>query len=246
VAALVMAASAVLFLASGVQAYVGRTLLPWGLRLSPGPVLLFLIAVLGGVYLLVMPRLSLWFRVAGIGAFLVLLQGIGWWVAAAGEARWPMSPPERRVECLSHVKQLTEGLRMYADRYEVFPAPEQWEEAATAQVHGKTNAEKALHCPEVGERSVSYGYNGALAGVRPDALATPEQVPLVFESDAGWNAAGGPELLPKKPRHFGGDNYGFADGSVRWVPREKAKDLIWEPVLKGEEGMPQRDTDERR
>ena len=58
----------------------------------------------------------------------------------------------------------------------------------------------------------------------------------------------GAGLLPEEPRHLGGDNYGFADGSVKWLPRTKLPDgtwakepdadwVIWEPVLKdGEEG----------
>jgi len=70
---------------------------------------------------------------------------------------------------------------------------------------------------------------------------------LIFESDAGWNAAGGAELLPDEPRHKRGDNYIFADGRVDWVPRKKLPDgtwakepgpdgVIWEPVLKDSEG----------
>ena len=50
-------------------------------------------------------------------------------------------------------------------------------------------------------------------------------------------------MLPDRPAHFGGDNYGFADGHVQWVPRKKHPDgswskepdadwVIWEPVLK--------------
>jgi len=63
--------------------------------------------------------------------------------------------------------------------------------------------------------------------------------------------AGGPELLPDEPRHMGGDNYGFADGTVKWLARKKLPDgtrakapdadwLIWEPVLKdADEGATQ-------
>jgi len=84
------------------------------------------------------------------------------------------------------------------------------------------------------------------------AVENPDLTLAIFESDAGWNAVGGPQLLPDEPRHFGGDNYGFADGSVRWLPRKKlgtdsrgnpiwAKEpdadwVIWEPVLKDSEG----------
>jgi hypothetical protein len=37
----------------------------------------------------------------------------------------------------------------------------------------------------------------------------------------------GPELLPDEPRHFGGDNYAFADGAFRWIPRKRSQDGEW-------------------
>jgi len=39
-------------------------------------------------------------------------------------------------------------------------------------------------------------------------------IAVVFESDKGWNAHGGKELLPHTPRHSGGDMYGFAGGHM--------------------------------
>jgi len=96
--------------------------------------------------------------------------------------------------------------------------------------------------------------NSSLAGVTFHALQDPERTVMIFESDAGWNAAGGPELLPDEPRHFAGDHYGFADGHVEWLPRKLlgvtwlgnrvwAKQptgdwVIWEPVLKAESEDP--------
>jgi prepilin-type processing-associated H-X9-DG protein len=45
----------------------------------------------------------------------------------------------------------------------------------------------------------------------------------------------------EEPRHLGGDNYGFADGSARWLRRkqlpdgtwakEPEADVIWEAVV---------------
>ena len=43
----------------------------------------------------------------------------------------------------------------------------------------------------------------------------------------GPRAHGGPELLPDEPRHYGGDNYGFADGHTVWLPRKKSPDGTW-------------------
>jgi prepilin-type processing-associated H-X9-DG protein len=52
---------------------------------------------------------------------------------------------------------------------------------------------------------------------------------LLFESDAGWNAAGGRELLAYEPRHAGGYNFVFCDGSIRWVRAEDVDSLRWGP-----------------
>jgi hypothetical protein len=53
-----------------------------------------------------------------------------------------------------------------------------------------------------------------------DLLTDPDKTVVVFESDAGMNAAGGPELLPGIPRHLGGDMWGFADGHAVWLARK--------------------------
>jgi hypothetical protein len=74
----------------------------------------------------------------------------------------------------------------------------------------------------------------------------------IFESGASWNAAGGPELLPGEPRHYGSDDYVFCGGGSAWRPRKRlgadsrgypiwatepeADWVIWEPVLKEDEG----------
>lgn len=54
-----------------------------------------------------------------------------------------------------------------------------------------------------------------------------DETVLVFESGSAVALAGGPELLPDEPRHFGGDNYGFADGSARWIRRKRLPDGTW-------------------
>ncbi len=61
--------------------------------------------------------------------------------------------------------------------------------------------------------------NRALQGRRIDEVPAPEDTVLIFESDGGWNAAGGEELLPRVPRHYGFDVYGFVNGRVSMVRR---------------------------
>jgi len=110
----------------------------------------------------------------------------------------------------------------------------------------------SLLCPAIRRLDCGYALNMNFGRYLNSAVENPDLTLAIFESDAGWNAVGGPQLLPDEPRHFGGDNYGFADGSVRWLPRKKlgtdsrgnpiwAKEpdadwVIWEPVLKDSEG----------
>jgi prepilin-type processing-associated H-X9-DG protein len=56
---------------------------------------------------------------------------------------------------------------------------------------------------------------------------------VIFESDAGWNAHGGPELLPSSARHSPRSKtsyvVAFADGHVEVVPANRLDSLRWNP-----------------
>jgi hypothetical protein len=150
----------------------------------------------------------------------------------------PSSESSRRVHCLANTKNLSLAAQMYAADYGVFPPAEDWAEATedymgnelvpvcpdTMRVRDLKNPEATPVEVKGGRRPGSYAYNANLSGVPTDAVLHPDLVVSIFESDAGWNAAGGPELLPKEPRHSKGDNYGFADGGARFRRRETALD----------------------
>ena len=76
-----------------------------------------------------------------------------------------------------------------------------------------------------------YACNAGLGGMALMTLADQAQTVAIFESDAGWNTAGGLELLPPEPRHQGSDVYGFADGHAKVKRRERAGELVWEPAI---------------
>ena len=84
-----------------------------------------------------------------------------------------------------------------------------------------------LVCPEAPDLRCGYAFNTRLSGVRADTLTDPHSTVAVFESDAGWNATGGPELLPNVPRHHHSDYYAFADGRVALLPRKRLRDGSW-------------------
>ncbi len=54
---------------------------------------------------------------------------------------------------------------------------------------------------------------------------------MIFESDAGWNAGGGRELMIARARHEHGRVFivAFADGSVQEVPESQIGALRWDP-----------------
>jgi len=150
----------------------------------------------------------------------------------------------QQTACLRNIKDLALGLQVYLVDNDAFPLAGSWRDELLPYIMDRDR----YRCPAAPALDCGYAYNAALAGVTYDVLADPSRAIAIFESGSGWDAAGGPELLPDFPRHLGGDNYGFADGSVKWLPRTKLPDgtwakepdadwVIWEPVLKdGEEG----------
>jgi len=52
---------------------------------------------------------------------------------------------------------------------------------------------------------------------------------MIFESDGGWNANGGPELMIGKSRHSRVFLVAFADGSVQRLRESQLNTLRWDP-----------------
>jgi prepilin-type processing-associated H-X9-DG protein len=77
------------------------------------------------------------------------------------------------------------------------------------------------------EQTCAYAFNAKVAGL-DQTKVDPETV-VVFESDAGWNAAGGAELLPSSSRHTRGIIVGFADGHAELVSQARLAGLRWDP-----------------
>jgi len=195
--------------------------------------------------------------------------------------RRPPRPDPYRVEldCYGNLEILASALEMYLDDYDNrFPLTNTWcnglypyiQERISPWEPADMDAEirGMLICPAVPELVCGYAFNAALSGVSYDAIEDPRQdTVVVFESDWGWNAAGGPELLPDEPRHLGGENYlvlaspwvrSHRPGGPRTIPewyhragadmprwrRERDvreySELRWQPVLKdAEEGASQ-------
>ncbi len=134
-----------------------------------------------------------------------------------------------KIRCMQNVKTIAAALTMYEADHGALPPATNWTQALGEYVHDPAVWKE----PWTGKPG--YALNAAIAGRRSDSFAAdPASVVSVFESDRGANATGGPELLPRRPRHFGGNIVGYGDGHVSWVysPRPgQAADqgLVWNP-----------------
>jgi prepilin-type processing-associated H-X9-DG protein len=118
------------------------------------------------------------------------------------------------AKCLMRVETIATALGMYAADYGAFPPSAHWQSDSLSTYI--TRGPDAYVCASAPKLRSGYAYNAALSACAPEGIGDTARVVAVFESDRGWEAAGGKELLPERPRHGRGDNFGFADGHARW------------------------------
>ena len=128
-----------------------------------------------------------------------------------------------KSQCMASLRAYCAAIHTYIDANQGhLPPAELWLESLSA-----TAAPSLPRCPDSPPSAGSYAYNSALGNAPYGSIREPDRVVILFETDAARNAAGGPELLPDTPRHFGGDDYALADGSVKWVLRKRLPDGSW-------------------
>lgn len=132
-------------------------------------------------------------------------------VRARESARWE--------NCLVHTKNLAVATQMYITDYEACPGASGWCETLTEYVKN----EDVFRCPSEPDLRCGYAYNAELDLAPISSVPDWSMTITQFESNRGWNAAGGWELLVPSPRHRGGDNYAFIDGHAAWLPRQPAQ-----------------------
>jgi hypothetical protein len=129
------------------------------------------------------------------------------------------------IQCVNNLKQLGLAVRLYSgDNKDTFPTATNWCDGILPEA----GTPKIFQCPgdEANLRS-GYAFNSAVSGMAEADIA-PDTV-LIFESDSGWNASGGKELMVTQPRHYKAYVIAFADGSVQQVPEERLPQLRWNP-----------------
>jgi len=140
--------------------------------------------------------------------------------------------------CVANAYHLARAMRAYMeDNDKRLPLAQKW----CDQLSPYVESPKSFVCPQAWRLRCGYAYNTCLSGRRSASVVVPENTVAIFESDRGWNAHGGAELLPRAPRHYHhGDVYGFADGRARWRSRRPAPSApagerpLWNLVATGE------------
>ncbi|HEX4350067.1 MAG TPA: DUF4190 domain-containing protein, partial [Verrucomicrobiae bacterium] len=131
----------------------------------------------------------------------------------------------QEINCMNNEKQLALAVRVYSgSNPNHFPPSATWCDAIEKSV----GSGKTFKCPAGNDSSrCDYAFNAKLDGVNDQNMVNPQTV-MIFESDAGWNAHGGPELLASN-RHNKKSIVAFADGSVRIVRETELSTLRWDP-----------------
>ena len=133
----------------------------------------------------------------------------------------------QEINCLNNERQLAAAvLRHSNDHTNRFPAAATWCDAVESNV----GSAQIFKCPTAHSTGrCDYAFNAKLDGL--DASKANPGTVMIFEADGGWNASGGPELLPGKARHHQGRNYfiAFVDGHVELVNGSRLNTLRWNP-----------------
>lgn len=167
---------------------------------------------------------------AGIIVSAVFLFMIPFFAALLLPALASAKQKAQQVHCMNNERQLALAVKLYsADNTNSYPTAETWCDAIQTHVGSNT---KVFQCPSAAPESrCGYAYNASLSGL--DESKVHPQTVMIFESDAGWNAHGGPELLPADARHGRRTKktylVAFADGHVEAVAADRLYSLRWEP-----------------
>ncbi|HZQ46122.1 MAG TPA: DUF4190 domain-containing protein [Verrucomicrobiae bacterium] len=128
------------------------------------------------------------------------------------------------INCVNNMKQMGLSMVMYADDHtNQLPAAMAWSDSVSNYV-GST---KIFHCPADSHPGCSYAFNKNLD--RQNLKQINPGTVLLFESETGWNASGGREIMVSSRHGRDGCNIVFADGSVRTVRGAQLDRLRWDP-----------------
>lgn len=131
----------------------------------------------------------------------------------------------QRINCANNLKQLGLVIRVYAaDQNDLLPPAATWCDTIQSKVGGSPIV---FQCPSEPSLRCAYAFNAKLDGKKESEI-NPQTV-MLFESDLGWNGAGGAGALKPHKHSSRVVNVAFADGSVHTISRSQLSTLRWEP-----------------
>lgn len=139
---------------------------------------------------------------------------------------------ELRIQCAANLRNLWHRLRLYYKAYGaikiLYPAPTEWCDSMTRAYQSRglldryINSPRPHKCPSAYEGKNHYAMN---PNCKPDS---PPDTVLLFETKAGWNQHGGPELFTFDNHDPRGGGVLFNDGTVKFIrTREELQQLRW-------------------
>ena len=158
-----------------------------------------------------------------ISALFMMLIPVAMLLPALGAAK----QRAMEIHSISNEKQLALAVRMYAsDHNNHFPPAATWCDAISKNVGQPTAFMRPNGAPA---SKCGYAFNAAL-GDKDENQVNPTTV-MIFESDMGWNANGGAELM--RTAGYGSRAHfavvAYADGSVQMIPQAQLSNLRWNP-----------------
>jgi hypothetical protein len=130
------------------------------------------------------------------------------------------------INCINHEQQLALAIMIYSGyNTNHFPPAATWCDAIKSSV-----ATNAFKCPTADSTAqCDYAFNAALSGM--DQADVNPQTVMLFESNGGWDAHGGAELMANPARHEHGriSVVTLANGNVMEVRQYQLKTLRWDP-----------------
>jgi len=147
-----------------------------------------------------------------------------------GSVLWRLRPEiwpfQWRKDCANKLLALRMRLNDVARARRSCPSPSQWCDAVDHDMRRRGLPEDTIKgvfvCPSVREGKCCYAMNPAS---RPDS---PPDMVLLFETRAGWNQHGGPELFTFDNHDPKGGCVLLNDGTVKFIrTEEELKQLRW-------------------
>ena len=133
------------------------------------------------------------------------------------------------IVCLNNERQMAQAMQLYATGHtNQLPPAATWCDDISGCVDTNAGGTRKFSTvpPHTTGSKCDYAFNSKLSGL--DISKVPPATVMLFESDGGWNASGGQELMINTPRHRF-YSVVFADGSVRMVPAAQLNTLRWDP-----------------